>query len=369
MHTSVGGEQLGILKGTLCSGHRATSFVNSVMNAAYIKMSWPEGWNKMDSLHAGDDVFAKLASYEDVESLINGLSLRKLRINPMKQSVGSVGAEFLRMAITPRCVRGYLCRSISSAISGSWTSSAPLEPLEKLMNAIINSRSLINRSGCDDMYMFCVEGVHQRTKFARRAVANLLSGRYALENGPCYSTDGLRRRYKLVGGVKSEKLNTSGLASKATGTYLSRVAKPYEVAAIVMTGANITGKMMEASYAKSLSSSGVRVTTNNFRLVEEPPQLVSGGAAVEDVNKTEAPEGLLSSSPIIKLLEKMLTKENLRSLLSMLGVKAHNDVFLQCFGPDKSGNNIVSPMSYADAAATGKRCGNRVIYGRRPSLM
>jgi len=365
----VGGEILGKLKGVLSSGHRGTSFINSMLNATYIRLAWPDGWNKFDSMHTGDDVVARLRDYGDVQTLLSGIKSRKLRMNPMKQSVGAVSQEFLRMCVTPDDVHGYLCRAISSAISGSWTNSTPLGVSEKLMNAITNSRSLINRSRCPDMYIFSVEGVHQRTKFSRRMVENLLSGVVALDNGPCFTKDGLRREYSLVGGVKKEKLNLLGLASQATGAYLSKIIKPIERAAIMLTGADVKSMMLEASYAKSLTAFGIREPVNNLRLIERPVVQVSGGISLQAVYKMEPVEGLLSSSPIISLLEKMLNTNDLRIILALMQTPAHNDVRTQCFGPSRSGNVIVNPMSYADAAATSKRCGGNLVFSSRPVYM
>ncbi len=52
----VHGDYIGKLCGTLMSGHHATTFINAILNEAYILCAYPEAINFF-RLHVGDDVY------------------------------------------------------------------------------------------------------------------------------------------------------------------------------------------------------------------------------------------------------------------------------------------------------------------------
>jgi hypothetical protein len=104
--------------GTLLSGSRITTFVNTTLCEAYLLCI---GYDLDEGEFTGDDVCCSDPSEERIERLLVKLKSSPVRANPMKQSVGRVGAEFLRVSYTPEGGIGYVARAISSTVSGNWT--------------------------------------------------------------------------------------------------------------------------------------------------------------------------------------------------------------------------------------------------------
>nr|AED99818.1 RNA-dependent RNA polymerase [Trichomonas vaginalis virus 1] len=99
---------------TLPSGHRATTFINTVLNWCYTQMVGL----KFDSfMCAGDDVI--LMSQEPIS--LAPILTSHFKFNPSKQSTGTRG-EFLRKHYTAEGVFAYPCRAIASLVSGNWLS-------------------------------------------------------------------------------------------------------------------------------------------------------------------------------------------------------------------------------------------------------
>jgi hypothetical protein len=112
--------------GTLPSGHRATTFINTVLNAAYCRIMCGSIMDRVSSWHTGDDVIA-IGGEEDISRMAKLATESEFRANPSKQSVGSRCGEFLRMAITRKEARGYLARSVASIVSGNWVTETRLD--------------------------------------------------------------------------------------------------------------------------------------------------------------------------------------------------------------------------------------------------
>ena len=120
--------------GTLPSGHRATSFINTILNRAYLLVFCEIG-GTVRARHAGDDV-EMCGSLEDLERILRDVQKSPIRMNPTKQSVGSVG-EFLRVSFTESGGRGYIARSIASLVSGNWANEKERHAVEAL-NSVVN---------------------------------------------------------------------------------------------------------------------------------------------------------------------------------------------------------------------------------------
>jgi len=148
------GRCYGQSSGTLMSGHRATSFVNTVLNRAYLLVAYPE-LNKLRSIHVGDDVFIAAPDSGVAAAVLDAVGASGVRMNPTKQSIGRGVSEFLRMAIGADGTYGYVARSIASIISGNWVSEKRLS-LDEAMNSLVNSSwSMINR-GSGEKAVGCI---------------------------------------------------------------------------------------------------------------------------------------------------------------------------------------------------------------------
>jgi len=132
--------------GTLFSGHRCTTFCNTILNAAYCEMQLGDDFWMVDSLHAGDDVIFG-GSVTMIDSVVTRMLDSVFRLNKSKQVVGGFCGEFLRHVFTREGARGYTARTISSAVSGSWVSDTIMDETEYVRTYAAMAWSLINRSG------------------------------------------------------------------------------------------------------------------------------------------------------------------------------------------------------------------------------
>jgi hypothetical protein len=112
--------------GTLPSGHRATTFVNTILNTAYCKYASADKMEGLRSFHSGDDVVVFGHSHR-IDSFIKDIKSSPFRINPSKQSVGFECGEFLRVAFGPKAATGYAARGVSSLVSGNWVTDNRLD--------------------------------------------------------------------------------------------------------------------------------------------------------------------------------------------------------------------------------------------------
>lgn len=123
------------INGTLMSGWRLTSFVNTMLNYAYFRLAeeycWEQGVSSLSDMHAvhsGDDVFVAVSSPRAAQDIKKGLKAIGARLQASKCFFGSV-AEFLRVdALSPDITGAqYLARSVSTMVHSRIESGAPTD--------------------------------------------------------------------------------------------------------------------------------------------------------------------------------------------------------------------------------------------------
>lgn len=106
------------INGTLLSGWRLTSFINTVLNRVYLAEA---GIDKLTNyaLHNGDDVFATTKNVHNAMELIRRSKALGVRAQVSKTNIGTIG-EFLRIDTRARLPTGaqYLPRAVSTATHG-----------------------------------------------------------------------------------------------------------------------------------------------------------------------------------------------------------------------------------------------------------
>nr|WAK73597.1 RNA-dependent RNA polymerase [Phytophthora palustris toti-like virus 1-1]WAK73599.1 RNA-dependent RNA polymerase [Phytophthora palustris toti-like virus 1-2] len=373
MYITAGGTEVGRATATLMSGHRATTFINSVLNAAYILAACPQLYLKFRSLHTGDDVVSKFSTYDDVVQLLDSTKARGLRMNPMKQSVGRVGAEFLRMAITSEEARGYLPRAVASLVSGNWVSTNKLGPVEVLRSAIGSCRSFINRSGVEEIAELMAGPVARRTGISKRRLVRILRGEVAVGPGPVFTTTGRIQQYDLHvrKEVRQQLRDEYAHAPRhATDDYLRYHATPVEVRAIEAASTDVAAIMCEASYAKSAQEAGIQRWDTAMSLLRKPPVVPRGAYNAVKLNGQVALRGALERFPLIQLVKSSLNKEVLVELLSYVGVNATLDTCeLKAWGGELYPKVVLGTIPYSDAAALCKKVASGIIYVTYPIFM
>jgi hypothetical protein len=349
--------------GTLMSGHRGTTMFNSILNAAYVRAAVGGAYfDSLRSLHAGDDVYIRCNTLSDCERILYGCKEFGCRMNPTKQSIGFVGAEFLRVAVGKTASFGYYARAVAGFVSGNWVTFDPLKPLEGLTSAISGCRNLINRSGCQSLAELLAPALRFVRGYGIRKIIALLSGNAALVGAPVFNTDGWIRNYKAV----EPKVDTLSLPShwsrNATRDYLTDHLSDVEITALSLVGVDAVPLLVASSYSKGLNKS---VSQPHVKPVLRAlkPRLARGFVGATDLLDDRAERGVLASYPVLRLLENRLSDDDLRFLVRLAGGDhTQKDIRATAFGRESSSKNIIGFLSYGDAASLSKRTTSDNIY-------
>jgi hypothetical protein len=352
----VGGVDRGYSHGTLMSGHRATTFINTVLNEAYIRCYYPE-LDSCLSVHVGDDVFIAAHDMAQAADIATRLMESPLRMNPTKQSVGGVTCEFLRMAVGKTCAYGYPARSVASIVSGNWVSEVKLEPLEAVRSMIGSVWTLMNRAGNRELYKLLVPSVVRMTRMSKRLVADVLSCKVALGAGPQLRA-GSRRRTVFLREVKVPGGSEERLGNDyATKAYLTSHLSEVERVALSLVDHGVQQAMLNASYAKTLASRARDGSEGMMAISasrsESYPHSV---CTVEEALGTSAKKGVLSKYPIVHLVANGLRERDLRSLVQLAGGdRDAPDIHAEAFGSTARGVIVDGWLPYSDASWLGGR--------------
>jgi hypothetical protein len=155
-HQGVEGKDPYTLSGTLLSGWRLTSFVNSVLNFAYLEAAGAMT-DIRDSVHNGDDVLAFTTTLKDAVEVLRKAKTINIRAQPSKCAVGGL-AEFLRMdraAAKPTGAQ-YLTRAVATAVHARTESMEPDSPVTLARDMITRIQELKQRGAninvCERLY-------------------------------------------------------------------------------------------------------------------------------------------------------------------------------------------------------------------------
>jgi len=371
MQAFVAGRLVGKISATLMSGHRGTTFMNSILNTAYIYAAAPELVAQFDSLHTGDDVVARFSSYEDVDLLLNRLRERGVKINPMKQSIGTIAYEFLRMSINNRYAIGYLPRSLCSLVNGNWENTNKLDPHELISTMITTTRSCINRSGSDVFPYAVAYSLNRRFRVGLHIARGLLSGNLALGSGPVYGSHTyIKSVWVCTDRSEAEEMRDAllPLPGYATKSYLSSHTTPLERYAMTNFSVSVENTMKEASYAKSLSSA--TRSTGNVSVTMVKGDVMRGSWWAEDLVKQRAIDGVFTRSPILMLMKGILSSEQVAHLLRIAGYEIPlRDVKSFAWGAASEGKVFRCTLPYGEAASLCAKCISGIIYAKTEIFM
>lgn len=133
--------------GTLFSGWRLTSFINSALNFAYLETAGLK--DKIDySLHNGDDVFGMASNLGQAYSLIGSAEKIGIRAQVTKMSIGTI-SEFLRTDVNSTNPNGkqYLTRGCATAVHARAETNEPTSCIEVIVNNDTRVSALVKRGG------------------------------------------------------------------------------------------------------------------------------------------------------------------------------------------------------------------------------
>lgn len=121
-------------KGTLFSGWRLTTFMNTALNYAYTSiLAERAGVVIVDRLHNGDDALLSLNTPADAFKLLESAAVYNIRVKSEKSNICSV-VEFLRVDASTSAGRQYLARAIATLVH-SRTESGPPNDLHAAVQA------------------------------------------------------------------------------------------------------------------------------------------------------------------------------------------------------------------------------------------
>ncbi|ALP73431.1 RNA-dependent RNA polymerase [Ustilaginoidea virens RNA virus 5] len=359
------------VRGTLMSGHRGTTYINSVLNAAYIRLAVGRAaYEGMVSMHVGDDVYVNCPTPEGVEELVDRCAAIGCRMNPTKQSVGKVGAEFLRMGIRREGAHGYLARSVASLVSGNWVNEKVMDPEELLSSMVGTVRSLINRSGCETVPQLLAPAVSAVTRIKVARCVSLLSGQSALEGRPVFNPrDGLIRTWALRVERPASKVKAKDLPSNATDDYLAKAASVLELRGAAMSTVDPRAAMLDSSYRKTLAGdtdpSKIKLTLRSCT-----PVLARGATNARDLLRRPCPPGALERYPLLQLVKSGLRDSDVRELVREAGGDwTARDIGAEAWGIPSRSRAISGVASYTDAASLARRAETDVVFFPYPVHM
>lgn len=363
-HIYVGGVLYGTAQGTLMSGHRLTTFINSVLNEVYLALALSrEFLDKQRALHVGDDVYLGVSSYSEASHVVKSILHSPLRMNPAKQSVGHVSTEFLRVATAGRYCYSYLSRCVASITSGNWANELALAPSEALTSLLASARSLANRSGLADVALLLVPSVRRLIGAGSsddHLLRDLLTGRLALGNGPQFQSSGSYRQVAVTETSGPQEQSPPSVPLYATRRYLATQASEIEVKVLTRAGVSVEGSMSTASWSKTLTRPSPHTQLLTFGPVTVSPCV--GLEWAEVVLRRPKAVGVLSAYPLLTLARNRLREPEVRYAIALAGGNPNTPwLDYEAWGEYKHGCVIDTPMSYSDAAALGSRTSVSVL--------
>nr|QIP68061.1 RNA-dependent RNA polymerase [Erysiphales associated totivirus 10] len=122
--------------GTLMSGWRLTTFMNSVLNYVYIQYMLKDDYRALPSVHNGDDVLLAVRNLKTVRNMFKNAIDCDIRVQPTKCAFGGI-AEFLRIDHVRGSKGQYLSRAVATMIH-SRVESRPNPNARDLIEAMEN---------------------------------------------------------------------------------------------------------------------------------------------------------------------------------------------------------------------------------------
>jgi hypothetical protein len=137
-------------KGTLLSGWRLTTFMNSVLNAVYVNVLSAKMPEIRRSIHNGDDVLMGITNWEVPRSMLNKARSTNVRVQPHKCSVGGM-AEFLRIDHRSDENGQYLTRGIATLVHSRIESGIIINPRDLVEATEARLGECISRTMAPDL--------------------------------------------------------------------------------------------------------------------------------------------------------------------------------------------------------------------------
>lgn len=304
--TSNAGERLSARTvGSLFSGHRATTFINTVLNSAYIRFVCNQRQLNVRSFHAGDDVYLS-GSPNEVGYVLERVLDSNVRVNKSKQGVGTLVGEFLRVAFTEKGAGGYLARAISSVVSGNWSTEAKLGDASALTNYAGQCWTLYVRSGLRALPRILGRTVERRVPGLVQHARSIVDLRLSVNGTPVIDTPGSSYQVLRVWDARAESCAGGvGMKSLATDVFLDKHVNDLLLKEAGLSREELRSKMLEVSYKPRTVPSDEGPVVGEYYVVSVPSRSLFNTVAVRNVNVRKSTR---DESDIAKLLGRLVNR-------------------------------------------------------------
>nr|QTW97791.1 RNA-dependent RNA polymerase [Riboviria sp.] len=355
---------VGKMVGTLCSGHRGTSFVNTLLNKAYLLCVLPKDlvW---ESLHVGDDVVLFVSEIGDCAKVLSSFGESGLRAQSIKQSCGTNCSEFLRCCISSYKCNGYLARSVASLVSGNWENERKLKPSETLSSMYSTIWSMINRSGNGNIGLCCYSTVNRLgLGIGKRGIKSILTCHSSVNCGPVMGRRGVYTSYvvkersedRIERGVSY--LNNCNAKHYATSSYLTEHTSKMERSVLLELGVSPLDEMRVSSYSKNIDRS---LLAQNYVTQTTVQEKVCKVEHRKYDKNTEC--GVLLKYPLIVFYKSQLNAVQLQKILYQEVGEFYDlrDCHYIAFGEYEAAYVVVTPCIFADIGRIASYRGNNIV--------
>nr|UYL95653.1 MAG: RNA-dependent RNA polymerase [Tonghua Totiv tick virus 1] len=148
VHDNIGGTGTYTANGTLFSGWRLTTFINSVLNAIYSEEIYEPtaAQHTMASAHNGDDIILGVVNARQATGMLRNALAVNVRAQPAKCAFGAV-AEFLRVDRHGGSTAQYLPRAIATLVHSRIESGPSTSLAESIRSNETRLSEFVDRGG------------------------------------------------------------------------------------------------------------------------------------------------------------------------------------------------------------------------------
>jgi hypothetical protein len=342
--------------GTLFSGHRATSFVNSVLNAAYMRIVLGHDYQLLSSYHTGDDILFSTDDSKLVDQVIQKVMNSPIRANPQKQGLGTRNAEFLRCSFDSEGGIGYLARSISAFVCGNWTTENRLGSGDYVNAALQNLWTIQNRCGHQCVAVACLKALQRRTPILALPHVTF---EIAIGGGPVRFTDYVKEICftEIESKIETKNKNRSS-DSEATCDYLNNHVDHKMLSEAGLSPGQLKKFMLDASYANT--------STRDHQVIAHARSCVNSRPLITIGPWLKRSRGKLSTIFPLAQLKNQLSIAQLRTLLLVFYGEYSADPYREAWGEGTKSANFIGFLPYGDArylcGATTLHCNFKIEY-------
>jgi hypothetical protein len=340
------------VKHTLMSGHRCTSMINSVLNAAYIRCVLGDDYDSWHSEHVGDDIIMSTDSAALVDSNLRSLLSCGLRFKRSKQAFGTHCAEFLRLSFDSYGGVGYLPRCIATAISGNWVTQKRLDFREYQESINQICWTLLMRSGTDRISLCLKSTLMRRLGLDAVAATGVCQCKYSLNGAPVFGVDGVTCRMTWQPKKARTKFAGKEMPTHAIDTFSTHSREVKALADVGVSRTLVKSVLIGMSYTDVLDDVESVI---QWSVADEC--LVSPASLHCPWNHFEIPPLPARCEQqklvLIEAFRGLLTDVQIGRLCSALGVSADDWLRHSC-DENPACHILRTPIPYSDARCLGR---------------